>query len=145
MINPERLKEIGANIISQDNLCTSLPMFIVQQKRRVYGVDSSYTDSYIWICDGEEIHDKELINKLEQDDGWCQDRENLDCKKVGYIEYWDHVSTFFTRKGAEDYLAINSHNLKSPRIYVESGWRNKEWEDVRNFLIEQGREHEICN
>lgn len=26
------------------------------------------------------------------------------------------------------------HNLKEPRIYVESGYRNKEWETMREFL-----------
>lgn len=44
------------------------------------------------------------------------------------------VTCCFTAKGCEDYIAANGHNLKKPRIYVESGYRNREWEIMREFL-----------
>lgn len=46
----------------------------------------------------------------------------------------------FTRKGCEDYIALNGHNLKSPRIYVESGYRNREWEQLRELVMRLGAE-----
>ena len=50
-------------------------------------------------------------------------------------ETWVDVQPFFTEQGAEDYLAINRHNLRLPRIYVKSAYRNVEWQYVRDELI----------
>lgn len=38
---------------------------------------------------------------------------------------------FLTRKGAEEYLRCNRHNLKEPFIYVDCNFRNFEW--MRNL------------
>lgn len=109
---------IGHELRTQDNRITSHPIFFVQQKRRFYGVGG--TDNKVWMRDGEEC-----------------DPHTRGSVLVGYIDTWVNVQPFFTEAGAKSYLECNGHNLKEPRIYVESGWRNEEWQAVRNFLITQ--------
>lgn len=48
------------------------------------------------------------------------------------------VTACFTRKGAEDYLAVNGHNLRDPFIYVASAWRNKEMIELREAMLAAG-------
>jgi hypothetical protein len=45
------------------------------------------------------------------------------------------VTACLTRKGAEDYIACNGHNLTNPYIYVESLYRNAEMIALRNHLM----------
>lgn len=41
----------------------------------------------------------------------------------------------FTREGCLRFLAADGHNHRSPHIYVESGHRNWEWQELRQFLM----------
>lgn len=120
------LAEIGADINSQENLATAHPLFIVQQKRRIYGIDPDHShDGYILVSYGEEVGEDELEeNELTLED----------CDKVYYIDIWQFVTACFTRVGCEQYLQANGHNLKDPRIYIESAHRNVEYQTVRDFL-----------
>ncbi|MBV6512118.1 MAG: hypothetical protein FMNOHCHN_01608 [Ignavibacteriaceae bacterium] len=47
---------------------------------------------------------------------------------------------FFIRKNAENFIERNSHNLgKGACIYVESAYRNPEWQQIRELLIDKAR------
>jgi len=121
-MNIQELKELSHEINTQDNLCTAHPFYIVQQKKRIYNVEGS--DDVVWLFDGEEIREdlsKELTKQYENGE-YISTR----CELVGYVDYWEFVTGCFTRKGAEDYIAVNGHNLTEPRIYVESLYRNRE-------------------
>lgn len=50
-------------------------------------------------------------------------------------EVRDFATACFTRKAAEAYLEVNGHNLVKPYIYVESGFRNAEWIELRKRLM----------
>lgn len=126
------LKAISENLKNQDNRATEIPIFLVQKKRRYYGCDAS--GDYVWL-DGEgeeadEIKSEELdeqsIQDFKEPEGWT---------KVGYYDAWEFVTSCFTEQGCKDYLEVNGHNLGETRIYVESGWRNREWQTVRNWLM----------
>lgn len=132
----EQLQRIGKLLRTQDNLATSDPMFLVQQRVRFYGVALEYTDDHVWIKDGEEADRLEAarLDVLEFGGGdlggWV---------KVGYVDRWEFVTACFTQRGADDYIAANGHNLNEPRIYVASADRNAEFIAVRKFLLEQGK------
>lgn len=67
---------------------------------------------------------------------WCD--ENDSYTKTGYQDTWENVQPFFTRAGAERYLRINGHNLRGhepPRIFVDSAFRNAEWQAIRAMLL----------
>lgn len=124
------LKTLSHEINTQDNLCTADPFYIVQQRRRIYNVDGS--DDSCWMEDGEEV-DRELSKELYDKYNNGQYIHSF-YELVGYVDYWEFVTGCFTRKGAEDYIAANGHNLTEPRIYVESLYRNKEMIGIREFL-----------
>lgn len=121
-----RLVEMGRNVNTQDNRITANPLFVVEQKVRDYGLDPAHhSHGSIWLdSSGEEVDESELPSEDARDH----------YTEVFYQERWEHVQPFFTEKGAQDYLAINGHNLGETRIYVEGGHRNEEWATIREFL-----------
>ncbi len=104
------LEDIRRDLLMQDNRMTSHPMFVVQQKRRIYGLGEEYTEQFATV-DFEES------------------------ERVGYKDIFEFVTCFFTNKAAEEYIETNAHNLIEPRVYVDSGWRNKQWQAVRALLM----------
>lgn len=131
------LEQIGHDIRTQDNRATALPIFVVQQKRRVYGMDPAYADDHeiVWVdCDGEaqadeiEALEAEYKETGDEPDGWT---------RTSYIDIWEFVTCCFTEAGCNDYIAANRHNLKEPRVYADSGYRNREWETVRDHLAKE--------
>ena len=45
-----------------------------------------------------------------------------------------NIQPFFTEEAAKFFVKTNRHNLRNPRIYVESGYLNYEWQAVRVIL-----------
>jgi len=99
--------------------------------------------------DHEEISEKEYdeLNDLFEDGGEPLDSngEKFDPNDwerftFEWVEVFNQV--FFTRAAAEEYLARNNHRIpgvkdgKPATIYVDSAYRNKEWQDIRKCLID---------
>jgi len=133
---PESLKAIVKQILGQDNRCTDAPMFIVQERKRIWGISEEYSEDSAWIDtesgDTIEADDKEaaILDSLRQSykdvpDNW---------EKVGYIDQWEFVTACFTEQGCKDYLAANGHNHGETRIYAAGSYRNAEFRSVREFL-----------
>jgi hypothetical protein len=114
----EILKEMSHEILTQDNRITNHPVFEVQEKERTYGLEPGWSEHFEWLNDEGTVCNK-------SDDGAI---------KVYYSEKWRMVQPFFTMKAAEEYIRENKHNMKEPRVYVASGYRNKEWQAIREFL-----------
>lgn len=52
-----------------------------------------------------------------------------------HMQYIDtHVATFFTLKAAYAFIKRNKHNLKQPFTFVESGYRNYEFQEIVGIL-----------
>jgi hypothetical protein len=158
------LKELGERILTQDNAITADPIFVVQQRRRVYGFESGYGEGRAFLSDEgdewsqadidelvarERVIDAETKEARELDPDVDIDREPLsedddeaeaevlrrhNISETEYRDFWENVQPFFTRAGAEHYMAINGHNLSHPRLYVDSAFRNAEWQAVRAYL-----------
>lgn len=128
------IPEIAHQLRTQDGRATSLPVFCVQQKCR-YPVPEDYSDEGEWydsdLC--ETVTDAEEIRLIEAEEqaGLLDDRYQW----IWYQDHWEFVTACFTEQGAKDYLVINGHNLREPRVYVESGYRNHEWETIRAHLM----------
>ena len=133
---PAWLVELVDRLRTQDNACTADPVFTVQQRRRIIGIDPQWTDDVVWIEDGEECG-PERAAELEAE--WARTGEEPDeCIRTGYADEWQHVMTFFTEHAARDYIEHNRHRMRDPRIYVDSAYRNPEWQNVVKFLMEVG-------
>lgn len=137
----ERLRKIAARMRGQDNRITAEPIFVVQQRRRIYGLDPDYTDDVCWCRSDDEFYEVtdpgELAEieaeyahtGLEPGNPW---RKYI---RTGYRDVWEWVQPFFSEIGAQAYIDANRHNLTDPRIYVESAHRNDEWQAVRAALL----------
>jgi hypothetical protein len=136
-----KLKAIGQLIKTQDNRITDAPVFIVQQSRRIWGMDSEYSDDYVWIeIDSGDYSESEADQKkaeeLEALDNACEYTPGW--QKYYYQDMWEFVTACFTEKGCRDFINRNGHNLHNPRIYAEGSYRNEEWRTIRDFLINLG-------
>lgn len=122
------LEAISERLKTQDNRITADPIFVVQQRNRIWGFDLEYCEDWMWVDEeGNEATQEEYEElKKHGDVGW---------NKVGYKDTWEFVTACFTEQGCKDYIAYNGHNLTDPRIYAESGWRNAEWIGLRNYLM----------
>jgi hypothetical protein len=128
----KKLRALGKLLREQDNRMTHNPIFIVQQKRRIEGYENA--SEYTWF-DGENnvVTDADKIEELDDFESMGLDLEGY--YKVGYYEYWEFVTACFTEEGCKDYLRQNRHNLGETRVYTASGYRNDEWETIRQFLM----------
>lgn len=138
----EEIREIGRLILTQDNRITSDPIFMVQERKRTFGIADAYTDNFAWIdqdsgdyreatpAEGKRLQEK-------QDEGKPTVMRGLKYERVGYADEWVHVQPFFTEKAADDYVASQKHRHSVPlRVYVESGHRNPQWRLLRRIFMD---------
>lgn len=114
-------------------------MFIVQQKReyacdpeRSFGFDST-RDVWIDLRESVEVDDK-TSRRLEAAYLSARRSRTNKYERICLGTVWEFVTACFTEQGCKDFIAINGHNLKEPRIYAKGSYRNYEYQAVRNFL-----------
>lgn len=131
----ELLKAMGERIRTEDNRATGWPIYVVQRKRRVYGFDPDFGDeeSTVWLhCDGPEATAEER-KPLDEAFELYNDVPS-EWTRTSYQDTWEFVQPFFTEAGANEYIRLNKHNLGEARVFVESAYRNPEWQAVREYL-----------
>ena len=105
--NKMKIEEIKQEILQQDNLGTHLPIFMVQDVIRVYGVEECHSDQdvfSVWVDEDNEEVDEELWAKLDELDEFCLPHEFLGHNKIFYKEIWVNVMPFFTKVYAEKFM-----------------------------------------
>jgi hypothetical protein len=135
------LKSFINEVDTQDNLWTAQPVqFLLQQKRE-------------YVADGDYHHTTTAFKhpEMEPDDGWFEteddcikflkeDKEYEGEKLAEEIEkietiylghYWETSQSFFTKRGFEEHVRCNRHNLGEHRPYVVHAFRN--WENQELF------------
>ena len=133
----DKLKEIQKELKSQDNRCTSDPIFLVQEKERIYGMDEDYSDEYVWYDPYNDCEaDLEEEQKLN-DDSRLYEEIDYDCwQLIPYLDKQMTVQSFFTEKAAQEYIDRNSHRHSGKlSIYVDSLYRNSEMRMIRDFIL----------
>src|SRR5690606_3090958 len=133
-----RILEIARKARAQDNRITDRPIFIVECLRREGGYDSAYADDYAWIHPeaAYAAADATEAERLEELNDQCGDTEGW--QKVYYKDHWEFVTACFTEQGCKDYLQINGHNLGTTRIFAAGSYRNREWQDILQWLYGVG-------
>ena len=138
----QAITEIGRLLRTQDNRATDAPIFLVEEKRRVYGFDPAYADKdeIDWIDSEGDEADAEEHARLEaeyQETG----EEPDDWTRTAYQDEWHFVTACFTEKGCLDYIARNGHNHRGElRTYAAGSHRNEEWRTIRSFLLSLGEQ-----
>ena len=143
------LQDIAQDVATQDNDGTADPMFVVQSKKRVYGLSEDYASEYEWISDDADriMADAETVVKLEAAfKESCdivitiQDTDDPESEtayeRIWYVDEWEFVTCCFTRNAAEDFIARNKHRYNGElRISTDSFYRNPEMILVREHLL----------
>ena len=135
----QALVELRHELESQDNRITAEPIFMVQERVRTTGFDTSYTDNIVWLWqtnDYEEITEQSDPKRFDElEDPW-QDRGEAPegYVRTGYVDRWLNLQPFFTEKAADAYIAKNHHRHGPLRVYVDSAYRNEEWMLIRRLL-----------
>lgn len=134
----EQAKEIalrtGQLLLTQDGRCTMEPMFCVQGRRRIFGMDTKWTDNYVWINTEEDTHECEAPADGEETDH---------IQKSGYVDVWETLMVALTEEGCKEHLRLNGHNYRhfeEVRIYVESFRRCPEMIAIRCLLMNMAKE-----
>jgi len=127
-------KEMAEDYKKNDH-CTADPIFLVEQCKRIYGMDSEFEDGHEWLeADTGEYDqvDPRLAVVLERMwDNCAITSPHKGYMRASYIEQWEFVQPFFTQTAADRYIAGNAHNLTTPRVMVDSAYRNREWQAIR--------------
>lgn len=156
------LLPIAKELRDQDSAATSHPIYVVEQQDRIYGIDLGWDcETCMLNEEGHELADADIaeyreeyedeikkfaakhdINAdiqreflmeefLTQEDKGCS---RFSIEVVGYVDRPKFVTSCFTRAAAESYIKANAHNLKEPHVFVHSGYRNREWIDMRKAI-----------
>lgn len=147
MMTYDTINKIGELIRTQDNRFTSHPLFVVEKKVVDAGYEDGYADFYQWVDFENDYYEADEEEAAHLDAMLAHDPESLPTgwAKIGCKIRWEFVTCCFTEQGCKDFLKVNGHNVGESRIYVYSGWRNYEWQDVRealqnNTLVQQPEE-----
>lgn len=143
--------------------CTANPIFDVQEKKRIYGIDLDYTDKTCVVDDdGDEWETPSAFySDLDNEDQgevdakskahYAQPFDDLDdderlevlehtgydsLRIVGYTDEWQHVNTHLTREGAEAFIKRKQHDHKELRVYVESLYWCAEFKSLIEALLD---------
>lgn len=132
------LKLMGERVISDDkdnDHFTAHPMFAVEQRKRIYGMDGDYADDFEWLTrEGGKVDDTPARRLEALYQGGRIGDEHRGCQRANYVDVWEYVQVYFTRQEAEEYIDGQGHNLHDPRINVDSAYRNHGWQHVRQAL-----------
>lgn len=132
--------EMARNVATQDNRMTRAPVFEVLEREDVAGTVEDYTmaDREVFVdVDGDEYEPTDFATKEKCRNG-VGGRST-----VNIVHKWNVVATLFTQRGADDYIARHKHNYAPLRVHVASGYRNAEWEVIREHLLRMAARAEV--
>lgn len=131
----EEFAEMRHQLRSQDNTATSDPIFLVREAVRHYGIEEDYGGEPVWVnVDGDDA-DEEQFERFERGEFLEDDGESESWRRTAYKDHYEYVTACFTRQAAEEYVNSNRHRLRDPHVYVASGYRNRQWQRIRTFLL----------
>lgn len=138
-IIPDAILNIGKLLLAQNDQYTANPMFVVERKRIVTGIDTDYCESdddIVWIIEDSMIFNGDHeFSELEA--GYNESAtvpENY--TRTGFSSHWEFVTLFFTQQAADNYISRHGHKHDATlRVSVESAYRNDEYQTVRDWLM----------
>lgn len=136
--------EIGDNLLTQDNRFTDQPIFVVQEASELcvdpeIGGPGDEADRIVWVDDEGNEADGRRLKALEAryERDYTTEWKGWSRRVVGVI--YKTEQPFFTEAAAKQYLKINGHNIKRPRIYATGSFRNAEFQLIRSLLMAVGK------
>ena len=131
------MEEIGERIRTQDERLTRDAIFLVQEKVRVYGIDTAFDPLIAWLYEDECVEVPEPRAGVLERKYARTGKVSEGYRRVGYQEEWRYVMCFFTEAAADRFIAENNHRHTGPlQTYVDSAYRNHEWIAIRKHLTD---------
>jgi hypothetical protein len=134
----KKLCAIGKLLREQDNRATDVPIFLVEEKRRFYGLDADYADAdeVVWL-DGPNDNSEATPEEHAELEAKYDNGDSIDDNwtRTAFKDEWHFVTACFTEQACKDYLHVNGHNLRETRIYAAGSYRNKEFRLIHQFLM----------
>ena len=104
-----------------------------QELESAYNEATNYR-SMSFDGDGEQIISE--MPKDPFDDERDFDPDDWEPRYIKYVNKFEQA--FFIRENAQNFLDGQRHNLgEKAFIFVESAWRNPEWQQIRELLIDK--------
>ena len=131
------LRELAHELKTQDNACTADPVYLVMEKRRLYGVAPEFYEDAglavyrdeITLHEGEEGYEEALNDMTLDGDGY----------QIHWISQDVPVAFFLTRKAAQEYVDTQSYRHRYELfVWVDSAVRNFEIKALRKAVMEMG-------
>lgn len=135
-----------------DHHCTANPIFIVQSRERITGIDLSFDPETYWTDEDSECEwTKEEFNEQLAEyvaDGGEHEDFDIDIdeevmrgqvvifRKLGYCENWEYVCAHLTRGAAEAFIKRKKHDHRKLRIYVDSQYWCWEFNAIIKGLLD---------
>ncbi|MEL6661234.1 MAG: hypothetical protein AAFR36_32610 [Bacteroidota bacterium] len=126
------LQQRAEEIASGKNAATRNPIYVVYSLCDMYC--SGHTEiSILSNLKGRDSETGYLDREFEEPEFELTDEDMKEPMEVTRFWIDRFAAFFFTRKGAEDYMEYQRHNLTNPYIYVHSpGYANREAELIFN-------------
>lgn len=147
------LKQIAEDISGQDNRGTASPMLILLQVKEEYVAHDEYnhdceevfveqvsgdnlrfkTEAEVLAWFNEDMMPEDHLKELEEG-------KHFDKFHMGYC--WRTENVFFSDKGYEEHMAMNSHNYRkgAVRSYGIYAFRNPEMKTIYNEIMSKAKE-----
>jgi hypothetical protein len=145
----EFLINLSKELKIQDNRITENPIYRVYQKITIvkadgFGNQVGYLDSEGHITRLEDLqksgeienYRKEHLEYSDEDDEYILENR-LEYQKLEFSEEDISVSgqVYFTENAAATHIAANHYHYDHPFVFVESAWRNYEWQKIREIIL----------
>ena len=135
---PAELVEMGRRLLTdlkENDHYTADPLFTVQRKRLVIGIDPKYASNIGWFDEEySQVTDPDELARIE-----AHYYENYEApegySRTGYTEEWVHIDTYLTPQAARERIA----NESDMRVCVESAYRIHEMKLIRQYLMDLAR------
>ena len=142
---PAYILALSQQLHTQDNRCTDNPIFQVRDVKQVPCLPEHADDTHWWDPEGSAVLDKDLIDQLEEEGKWTSYNSvvlELEDAQLSGTYTRTHtktlrqvVATFMTQQAADAWVKANEHRHNALEIYIDSGFRNPEWQAIRDFLM----------
>ena len=155
------LNHLATELNTQDNAITSDPVFVVYDWQSQYfpanDMDGKLaTDlsprpgesgsGFVWVTEDNEYEADQAQAKVLEDkrrDNWDDTQPYVEQEdpevvvkyhRLFKFRYQHFCGAFFTREAAQALINCQKHNMHEPFIFVESGYYNREWKELRKIL-----------
>lgn len=140
-----------------DEHCTADPIFVVQKKRLITGLDMDYIEDWLVAVDDakwfspqeywddldseerEELNHKCLTEyradflAIRVDQQWDVLGALPDHTVTGYV--WEYVNAHFTREAADAFIQRKKHDYTKLEIFVDSQYWANEFNTIRDAIL----------